>query len=58
MPANLPAGKKVQVSLQSLGNLPIDTGTREMKVVKQSRGKVWMLDSETGIGYILMMVEE
>lgn len=56
MPASLPAGKNVQVTIQSSGSLSIPSGTvSKMRVVKHAHGKVWMLDPSTGDGFILMM---
>ena len=58
MPYSLEAGKNCAVTLQSLGALPIASGTVEnMRIVKLSDGKVWMLDPATGHGFILMMEE-
>ena len=58
MPYSLEAGKNYAVTLQSLGRLPIDSGTVEnMRIVKVSESKVWMLDSATDHGFILMMEE-
>ena len=45
MPYSLEAGKNCAVTLQSLGALPIASGTVEnMRIVKLSDGKAWMLD--------------
>ena len=58
MPYSLEAGKNCAVTLQSLGQLPIVSGTVEnMRIVKLSEGKVWMLDPATDHGFILMMEE-
>ena len=58
MPYSLEAGKNCAVTLQSLGQLPIVSGTVEnMRIVKLSEDKVWMLDPATDHGFILMMEE-
>lgn len=58
MPYSLEAGKNCAVTLQSLGQLPIVSGTVEnMRIVKLSDDKVWMLDPATDHGFILMMEE-
>ena len=58
MPYSLEAGKNCAVTLQSLGQLPIVSETVEnMRVVKLSEDKVWMLDPATDQGFILMMEE-
>ena len=58
MPYTLEPGKNCAVTLQSLGQLPIVSGTVEnMRIVKLSDDKVWMLDPATDHGFILMMEE-
>ena len=58
MPYTLEAGKNCAVTLQSLGQLPIVSGTVEnMRIVNLSEDKVWMLDPATDHGFILMMEE-
>ena len=59
MPYMLTPGKNCQVTVKSLGLPSISSGEVEkMQVIKVSEGKVWMVDPDSGNGFILMLVEE
>lgn len=58
MPYSLQAGKNCSVSLQSIGLNAVPSGTVEnMRIIKLSGDRVWMMDPATGRGFILMMEE-
>ena len=58
MPYELPSGGTGSVTVQSLGNTGVTSGTGiEMWVVKQSEDRVWLFDAATGNGYVLMKTE-
>lgn len=59
MPYTLTPGKNCPVTIKSLGLPSISSGKVEkMQVIKVSEGKVWMVDPDSGNGFILMLVEE
>ena len=58
MPFDLPSGGTATVTIQSLGNTGVSSGTGiPMRVVKQSEDRVWLFDAASGNGYILMKTE-
>lgn len=58
MPYSLQAGKNCTVTLQSMGLASIAPGTVEnMRIIKLSGGRVWMMDPASDRGFILMMEE-
>ena len=58
MPYELPSGGTGAVTVQSLGNTGVASGTGiEMRVVKQSDDQVWLYDAASGNGYVLMKTE-
>ena len=58
-PYDLPSGGTCAVTLQSLGNTGVTSGTGiTMRVVKQTAARVWLYDAASGNGYILMKTEE
>ncbi len=58
MPYNLPSGGTGTVTIQSLGNTGVASGTGiAMRVVKQSEDRAWLFDAASGNGYILMKTE-
>lgn len=59
MPYMLTPGKNSPVTIKSLGLPNISSGSvANMQVIKVSGNRVWMLDPETGNGFILMLVED
>ena len=59
MPAALAQGKTAAVTVTSLGLPSVASGqVGNMRVVKMSEERIWMLDPSTGHGYILMKAED
>lgn len=58
MPYDLPSGGIGRVTIQSLGNTGVTSGTGvELRIVKQSDDQVWLYDAASGNGFVLMKTE-
>ncbi len=58
-PYVLTPGRDSQVSLVSLGNTGVsDQSNVTMRVVKQFGERVWLCDTQSGNGYIMLMINE
>ena len=58
-PYVLTAGRDSQISLVSLGNTGVsDQSNVTMRVVKQFGDRVWLCDTQSGNGYIMLMINE
>ena len=58
-PYVLDAGTNVTVTVESLGDSGVASAeSATMKVLKRTEDRAWLVDSSTGYGFIMMMVEE
>lgn len=59
MPYSLVPGRDCKVSLESMGNTGVASQSNvSMRVVKQFGERVWLCDSQTGNGYVTLMINE